>query len=165
MPLLWEGMLDLYAAPGVAGACIAVQDTCDADVLLLLTAALLARSGLRLPPDLAGRMAAETQEWRSEVVRPLRALRRRWRERPAAQALRERVKALELDAERSEVETLQALLDAASPLPRSGPGIELLRANCGALPPGPRHAGADCADALAGFCSSAAAFLWRETAG
>lgn len=165
VPALWEGMLDLYAAPGVADACIAAQDACEADVLLLLAAALLAQRGWRLTPDFADGMMAETREWRNEVVLPLRALRRRWREQPAARALRERVGTLELDAERSEVEMLQGLLEAASPLPRSRPGAALLRGNCGALRSGPQQEGAACADALASFCNSAGAFLWRQTAG
>lgn len=165
VPALWGGMLDLYAAPGVAAACIAVQDHCDADVLLLLSAALLARDGLRLPPALARRMASQTREWRVEVVLPLRALRRSWRDREAAQALRERIKALELDAEHLEVESLQSLLDEASPLPRGDPGAALLRDNCATLRLDCRRQGAGCASALASFLDSAAAFMWRESAG
>ncbi len=165
VPELWEGMLDLYAAPGVAAACIAVQDSCDADVLLLLSAALLARDGLRLPPALARRMAAQTREWRVEVVLPLRALRRRWRDRLSAQALRERIKSLELDAERSEVETLQSLLDEALPLPRDEPGAALLRDNCEILCLDPGRQDTACINALASFLDSAAAVMWRESAG
>lgn len=164
VPELWPGMLDLYSAPGVAEACIEAQDACDADVLLLLTAALLARDGLQLTPDIADSLIGGTLGWREEVVAPLRALRRRWRGYPAAGSLRQRVKALELDAERSEVGILQSLLDASPPLARSGPGTDLLAANCDALRYDPRAASA-CGDALAAFRGSVAAFLWREPPG
>lgn len=164
VPVLWDEMLDLYAAPAMSNACIAVQDACDADVLLLLSAALLARRGLQLTPDIAERLVAETRDWRREVIVPLRALRRRWREQPGAGDLRERLKTLELNAERSEVDMLQRRLDAASLQPQPVGGAALLRANCAAVCP-VVHRPTACQDTLAVFCDTAAALLWPAPRG
>lgn len=158
-PDLWQGMLDLYAAPGVPDACVNVQDACDADVLLLLTAVFLAQNGIALRSELAGTLVAETREWRREVVKPLRELRRRWRGRPSAEALRQRVKALELDAERSQVDMLQSVLDAESPLPAATAGLELLHSNCRQA----FHRASGCTacdEAQAAFRDSIAALFW-----
>lgn len=159
IPELWQGMLDLYSAPGIPEACVSLQDACEADVLLLLTAALLTRSEQQLTPDLADSLVAATAEWRHEVVLPLRALRRRWRGRLAAAALRERVKALELEAERSQVGLLQSALEAASALPGAAAGPALLRSNCQAVLPGAR-ACAVCVEARKVFLDSVAEWFW-----
>ncbi|MFN2328015.1 MAG: TIGR02444 family protein [Chromatocurvus sp.] len=161
-PELWQGMLDLYSAPGVPDASVNLQDACDADVLLILTAVLLAQNGLSLTPALADRLFAETRVWRREVVVPLRSLRRRWRGRSGAEALRERVKSLELDAERSQVGMLQSVLDAESPLSAATAGLELLHSNCRVALYGGRGCPA-CDAAQAAFCDSVAAWLWPET--
>ena len=127
---LWDGITALYGEPGVAEACIAAQDEAGADVLLLLGAALMARRGVSL--EGAGpALAAAVEPWRSEVVRPLRALRRRWRRVAGVEPLRERLKALELEAERAQFERL-ALRLAGSP---AEPGAALLRANLAVVEP------------------------------
>lgn len=99
---LWEFSLALYARPGVAAACIEAQDHCAADVNLLLYAAWLARQGLALEEKQWRELAADVADWRRRVVQPLRALRRDWQGLPAAAALREHVKALELAAEQEQ---------------------------------------------------------------
>ena len=128
---LWDGITALYGEAGVAEACIAAQDEAGADVLLLLAAALMARRGVSL--DGAGpALAAAVEPWRAEVVRPLRALRRRWRGLDGAGALRERLKVLELEAERAQFERLAPHLAG----PAAEPGDGLLRANLAAVEPG-----------------------------
>jgi uncharacterized protein (TIGR02444 family) len=128
---LWAGITALYGEPGVAEACIAAQDEAGADVLLLLAAALMARRGVNL--EGAGpALAAAVEPWRSEVVRPLRALRRRWRGVAGVEPLRGRLKALELEAERAQFERLAPHLVG----PRAEPGAVLLRANLAAVEPG-----------------------------
>ena len=99
---LWEFSLQLYARPGVAAACIAAQDRFAADVNLLLYAAWLAQQGLELNRQQWQALAASVAEWRRRVIQPLRALRRDWQDLPAAAALREQVKMLELAAEQSQ---------------------------------------------------------------
>ena len=127
---LWAGITALYAEPGVAEACLAAQDEAGADVLLLLAAALKARHGISLQ-GVGPALADAVEPWRSEVVRPLRSLRRRWRGIDGVEPLRERLKALELEAERAQFGRLAPLL--------AGPPAEataaLLRANLSAVEP------------------------------
>jgi uncharacterized protein (TIGR02444 family) len=99
---LWEFSLALYARPGVAAACIEAQDHCAADVNLLLYAAWLAHQGLALEEMQWRELAVSVAAWRQRVVQPLRALRRDWQALPAAAALREQIKALELAAEQEQ---------------------------------------------------------------
>ncbi len=99
---LWQFSLELYARPGVAAACIEAQDHFAADVNLLLYAAWLARQDLELEPKQWRALTASVADWRQRVIEPLRALRRDWRTLPAAGALREQVKALELAAEQAQ---------------------------------------------------------------
>jgi uncharacterized protein (TIGR02444 family) len=126
-------MLPLYRREGVAEACLRLQDTCGADLPLLLAGAVLAQSGSRLTPSVASALVTATQDWRRDVVLPLRALRRSWRERLYGDPLREQLKALELEAERRQVERLQSLLLTHWPLSRGEPGVGLTRENLEAL--------------------------------
>ncbi|MBR0642535.1 TIGR02444 family protein [Plastoroseomonas hellenica] len=72
----WRFSCAVYAAPGVAMACLGLQDTREADVNLLLLAAWLgAVRGTQLEAtDIAALPGAA---WQAEVIRPLRGLRRR----------------------------------------------------------------------------------------
>ena len=100
---LWEFSLGFYARPGVSAALIELQDRAGLDVNLILFALWHGLSGRgRLDDE---RLAVADQAARAiqtEIVMPLRALRRRFRTDPDAdiQRLREAIKALELDAEK-----------------------------------------------------------------
>lgn len=98
----WEFSLCQYARPGVAEACLAAQDDLAADVNLLLYAAWLTRQDLELSAGQWCSLEAELQAWRQQVLLPLRALRRSWRQLPAADRLRQQLQALELEAERDQ---------------------------------------------------------------
>lgn len=109
---LWSFALSTYARPGVEAACLNLQEQ-GADVCLLLCGAWLEQRGVALEP---GRIEALEQlagPWRKTVVEPLRQLRVQWRtmaqQDPSLAALRERVKALELEAERELLARLEAL--------------------------------------------------------
>ncbi len=112
---LWRFSLALYARPGVAAALIALQDRLGRDVNLMLYALWLgATQGRRLQArDLADAEAA-VAPLAAGIVAPLRQLRRRLKEAPESdlQALRRRLLALEIAAERQ----VQARL-AAMPAP------------------------------------------------
>ena len=102
----WDFSLALYRGRGVEKACIGLQDRLRLDVNLLLFACWVAatRRG-RLAREDWTRLIDDTAAWRGQVVEPLRAVRRHLKgrdEMPGAAALRDRVKALELDAERAE---------------------------------------------------------------
>jgi uncharacterized protein (TIGR02444 family) len=100
---LWRFSLAFYALPGVAEALIALQDRAGCDVNLMLFVLWLGVSGRsRLTKEelaIAGRIARPIS---ADIVRPLRALRRKLSSDPSAdvQRLREGIKALELAAEK-----------------------------------------------------------------
>lgn len=118
IPDLWPFSLAVYAAPGVAAACLAAQDGHGADVNLLLWAAWLGAHGhVVTSVELAAARDA-TAPWRVEIVQPLRAIRRRLKSGPppapddvAARHLREQVKATEQAAERIQQAVLERLPD------------------------------------------------------
>jgi uncharacterized protein (TIGR02444 family) len=113
----WRFSLRFYRQPGVADACIALQDGCGVDVNLLLFFMWLATARRCAPPQVAEAVCAKAAPWRDDVVAPLRAIRRRLKdgsalvERRAAEAFRTRVKGLELESERLQQEALFALAD------------------------------------------------------
>ena len=109
---LWSFALSTYARPGVEAACLHLQEQ-GADVCLLLCGAWLERRGVMLTAERIQALKQIARPWQIEVIEPLRQVRRQWRamaqlDKPLA-SLRERVKALELDAERQLLTRLEAL--------------------------------------------------------
>lgn len=138
----WDFSVTAYGRPGVAPACLALQERHGLDVNLLLYCAWCGSRGRRLEETalraLDGRIAA----WREEVVRPLRAVRRWLKTQETAlgedpQALRQEIKRLELEAERIEQELLAAEAAEAhgQPSPKTGAAnMALYLAFLGCLP-------------------------------
>ncbi len=120
----WRFSLRLYRAPGVADACIALQEGAGVDVNLLLF--LLWQATQRRAFTAADVAALEQQigGWRDTAVIPLRNLRRALKSPPSlvapgtAEAFRTRIKAVELEAERLQQEAMYQLA-ATSPLGRA----------------------------------------------
>ena len=112
---LWSFALSTYARPGVEAACLRLQEQ-GADVCLLLCAAWLERRGVALAPERIHALQQVALPWQKNVVEPLRQVRLQWRamaqlDLPLA-ALRERVKTLELEAERELLARLEVLTQA-----------------------------------------------------
>jgi uncharacterized protein (TIGR02444 family) len=110
--VFWRFSLAFYEQPGVADALIALQDRDGFDVNLVLFALWLGISGhVSLDGDVlaAAELAAATLQ--SEIVEPLRSLRRKLRHHPDGdvQRLREGVKALEIAGEKLVQERLSQL--------------------------------------------------------
>lgn len=109
---LWDWALSSYARPGVAPVCLALQDGHGQNVPLLLAAAWAATEGRTLDLD---RAVALTLAWETEVVGPLRSARRGLKisrgpiPDSGREALRETVKAVELEAERLLLSALESL--------------------------------------------------------
>jgi uncharacterized protein (TIGR02444 family) len=122
----WAYALRTYAEDGVAPACLLLQDRLGVDVVVMLHAMYRARMGAALGRDEIAGMDAAVREWRSQVVAPLRSVRRALKTRlggfapDQVHALREQVKSVELMAERK---AFELLAQAAEP-PRSAPQIE-----------------------------------------
>jgi uncharacterized protein (TIGR02444 family) len=112
---LWRFSLALYARPGVAEALIALQDRAGCDVNLILFALWRGLAhGHRLSQGELSAAEAAVAPVRHEVIEPLRRLRRGLKadNDPDIQALRRRVGALELAAERRAQSRLAATIAA-----------------------------------------------------
>jgi uncharacterized protein (TIGR02444 family) len=97
----WRFSLDFYGRPGVAAACLALQDGHDRDVNLVLFACWVGISGRgRLTRAAFDAAEADIAPWRRSVTDPLRALRRRMTSEADAADLYGALKAAELAAER-----------------------------------------------------------------
>lgn len=102
----WDFTLALYGRPGVAPALIGLQDRQGLDVNMLLFCCWAGSAGRVLAAADLQAVEAVADPWQAEVVRPLRALRRRLKggfgRLPADQveAFRKRINALEIDGER-----------------------------------------------------------------
>lgn len=118
-PRLWDFSLDRYARPGVADACLHLQDEQGVNVNLLLWCAWLDMRGLMLD---AGRLHSAQKRihaWDEHYVVPLRQLRRRMKvefgvEEAGIEAVRTQIKHAELLAEKqlqSWLETLESSWD------------------------------------------------------
>ncbi|MBI0536481.1 TIGR02444 family protein [Roseomonas sp. KE2513] len=100
---LWRFSCTVYAAPGVAEACLYLQDRYGADVNLLLLAAWLgSMRGVRMEMPLPDAIADAS--WQEAVIRPLRAVRRRVKagglDDPSFREFHAQLLATELAAER-----------------------------------------------------------------
>jgi len=116
----WPWALRVYAVPGVADACLDLQDAHGQCVPLLLWAAWAAEKGARIDAGLAAEGAALARHWSQEVIVPLRALRRRTKS-PVSSGddaprllLREKIKSAELEAERALMTLLEDMTPVAS---------------------------------------------------
>ena len=137
----WDYSLELYGRPGVAAACLALQERHGLDVNLLLLCCWAGARGIELDERRLGRLQAAVAGWQDEVVRPLRALRRGLKARLAeslpdsvpagwpdlVRSFRTRVQDLELDAEH--LEQLQLGRFTAYAPTGAAAGVELALAN------------------------------------
>jgi len=111
----WRFSLGFYRQPGVADACIALQDGCDVDVNVLLFLLWLATAKRCIPVAAAQAVCAKAGPWRDNVVVALRTLRRRLKDgsslvdRNTAELFRTKIKAVELESERLQQEAMFAL--------------------------------------------------------
>jgi uncharacterized protein (TIGR02444 family) len=134
----WRFSLQLYRLPGVAEACIGLQEDAGCDVNLLLFLLWHAAQGRRLAPAEIERLEHDIAPWRDRAVVPLRAVRRALKSPPglveagAAEAFRNRIKAVELEAERLQQEAMYARVREAR-LGEAEPSVaQAARANVGA---------------------------------
>jgi uncharacterized protein (TIGR02444 family) len=108
---LWRFACDVYTRPGVEAACMAAQAN-GQDVCLVLCGLWLEQRKVAWSPERAHTLENIALPWTHEVIQPLRALRQQWRS--AAQTddelapIREGIKRLELNAERTLLARLQA---------------------------------------------------------
>lgn len=99
----WVFSLSVYGRDGTAPACLALQDLKGLDVNLLLFCCWAGVAGQRLEPAELEELIAAVRPWRTEIIEPLRAVRRQLGKGGAHEgadsALLEKLKAAELESE------------------------------------------------------------------
>lgn len=127
---LWDWSVAAYAADGVANACLDLQDHHEQNTCLLLWAGWNAATGHRPDEDTIEAACDAARAWDSTTISPLRAVRRTLKlpvpdiDDAAREAVRTRIKAVELEAERRLLLALEALSPDSSGPPR--PAIDAL---------------------------------------
>ena len=111
---LWDFSVAHYARPGVAQACIQVQDSWGGNTTLLLFACWLEMQQIELRTERLDTALGVVQEWDIRYVQPLRELRRQMKTEftdrlEEVEQVRHHIKKAELYAERKELEWLEAL--------------------------------------------------------
>ena len=103
----WAFALEIYARPGVADACLTLQNEAGVDVMLLLVVTFAAvKHRILLTAAEIRELDDACRPWREQIVRPLRTIRSCLKTGPApapnseTEELRSRIKAVELAAER-----------------------------------------------------------------
>jgi uncharacterized protein (TIGR02444 family) len=139
----WRFSLRFYRLPGVADACIELQDKAGVDVNLLLFLLWNATERRCLSEQEMTDLERQVGAWRNVAVIPLRTLRRALRQPPpvieagTAEAFRNKIKQVELEAERLQQEATYALAQslrlgspAASPAEAARVNVAAYQAIC-----------------------------------
>lgn len=123
--MLWDYAVATYARPGVAVACLGLQERAGADVNLLLTAAWLAGRGCRWGEEEVAALVELCAGWRQHCVLPLREVRRHLSDDAGLAELYRQAKALELAAERRQLQMIEAWLEVRRPTMAASSGDAL----------------------------------------
>jgi uncharacterized protein (TIGR02444 family) len=110
----WRFSLSFYRQSGVSEACIGLQDEYGVDVNLLLFLLWLASEGRLLSADEVKKLDDTVRDWRNLTIVPIREVRRKLKgartmaDTGTQEAFRNKVKAIELEAERLQQQALYA---------------------------------------------------------
>lgn len=128
--------MTVYADAQVARACLLAQDAHGVDVNLLLAAAWCADCGVTLDQATVDTLNEHCRDWREQVIKPLRRLRRQWKEQPERAADYEALKRLEISAEREQLlrleQQLSSVVDAGQEAQAPGSNVERVFSGFGA---------------------------------
>ena len=124
---LWDYATASYSRPGVAESCLWFQDHCRGDVPIILFISWCSIRGVLVDHQLLAKVEQMVSVWHRDVVAPLRGLRRELKRdskgivQETVFAFREKLKALELEAEHLELNALATLSydETASAVPVS----------------------------------------------
>jgi len=146
----WRFSVRFYAVPGVAQACIELQDRAKVDVNVLFFLLWNATQNRALSHAEVAELDRMIGEWRDATVIPLREMRRALKSPPrvmapgAAEGFRARIKAIELEAERLQQEAMYDLArsggfgqPAATPAEATAIGVNSYQAVLGQFPATP----------------------------
>jgi uncharacterized protein (TIGR02444 family) len=146
----WRFSIKFYGVPGVAQACIELQDRANVDVNILFFLLWNATQGRAFQKTDVAEIERLIGAWRDMAVVPIRNVRRALKSPPAvmapeaAEGLRTRIKAVELEAERLQQEALYELAQSsrlgrpsASPAKAARMSVDAYQDVLGPFPPGP----------------------------
>ena len=134
----WQFSVKFYAVPGIAPACIALQDLAGVDVNLLFFLLWNATLGRTLNEHEVKELDHMVGVWRNTAVIPLREIRRALKSPQKILApdvttvFRNRIKADELEAERLQQEAMYALDQSGRFGSTAHPPVEAARVNVAA---------------------------------
>jgi len=134
----WQFSVKFYAVPGVAPACIALQDLAGVDVNLLFFLLWNATLGRALNEPEIKELDHMVGVWRNTAVIPLREIRRALKSSQTilapdvAAEFRNRIKAAELEAERLQQEAMYEIAQSGRFGKATLPPVEAARANVAA---------------------------------
>ena len=118
----WAFALDIYARPGIADACLSLQNRADVDVMMLLVIAFAAaRLRILLAPAEIRELDEVCRPWREQIVWPLRAIRSGLKSGPlpapssGTEQFRSKIKTAELAAEQLQNKLLAERLSQRPP--------------------------------------------------
>ena len=112
---LWDYATAVYSRPGIAESCLWFQDHCRGDVPIILFISWCSIRGVLVDYQLLAQIEHTVSVWRRDVVAPLCGLRRELKRdskgivQETVCAFREKLKALELEAEHLELNALASL--------------------------------------------------------
>jgi uncharacterized protein (TIGR02444 family) len=146
----WRFSIKFYGVPGVAPACIELQDQAGVDVNVLFFLLWNATQGRALNAGDVAKVEDAIRPWREMTVVPLRSMRRALKSPPqvmtpdAADGFRTRIKSVELEAERLQQEALYGLAasvtlgqPAPSPVEAAKDSLSSYQGVIGPFPPDP----------------------------
>jgi len=149
----WRFSIKFYQVPGVAPACIELQDQAGVDVNVLFFLLWLATQSRALNNEQVAEIERGIGAWREMAVVPIRNVRRALKSPPpvmsaeAAEGFRTRIKAVELEAERLQQEALFQIAErgplgsmAGSPIEAAKASVSAYQAVLPAFPIGPLEA-------------------------
>jgi uncharacterized protein (TIGR02444 family) len=133
----WRFSLHFYKQTGVSDACIALQDDCGVDVNLLLFLFWLASDGRLLTAGEVKKLDDNVRSWRELTIIPIRDTRRKLKgavtllDPGEQEAFRNKVKVIELDAERLQQKALYEFT-RSGPLGKAAQPKDAARSNVSA---------------------------------
>ena len=146
----WRFSVKFYAVPGVAEACIELQDKAKVDVNILFFLLWNATEKRALNATDVAEVERTIGGWREMAVVPIRNIRRALKSPPpvmspdVAEGFRTRVKAVELEAERLQQEALFDLAQSGrfgqpvgSPIEAARISVSAYQGVLGPFPPAP----------------------------
>jgi len=149
----WRFSVKFYAVPGVAPACIELQDRANVDVNVLFFLLWNATEMRALNAAEVGEVESAIGVWRDMAVVPIRNVRRALKSPPSvvtpetAEGFRTRIKAVELEAERLQQEALYEMTQrgtlgrpATSPVEAARISVSAYQGVIGLFPPAPLEA-------------------------